>query len=249
MEHTAEGADNSDLATPRAKGRPPRGGTTYRRSGGLIVLIAALAIGFAACGGPDAPSVAQVTTSSSTGRGSTAATVPKNDAAQSLVAWAACMRRHGDPNQADPTIDIHGGINITIPLDAQSLSGAVHDGTAPCNEYLAAASAALRAGTPNLQPPDQAALVRFSQCMRASGVPNYPDPGTGGTTNFNGTGVDPNSPFVQRATKVCGTEIDAPSWWISGAGPPGNVSVQSGPRPGSPGSPRAGVRAVPGTTG
>jgi hypothetical protein len=154
--------------------------------------------------------------------------MPKNNAAQSLVAWAACMRNHGDPNQADPTIDTHGVINITIPSDAESLSNAVHAGTAPCNEYLAAASSALRAGT-SLQAPDQAELVKFSQCMRANGVPNYPDPGTGGTTNFRGTGVDPNSPFVQRATKVCGTKISAPGWWISGTGPPGDIVVSSGP--------------------
>ncbi len=99
----------------------------------------------------------------------------------------------------------------------------------PCNGYLAAASADLRAGATDLTPPDQDALVKYSQCMRANGVPNYPDPGTGGTTNFNGTGIDPNSPFFLRANDKCGKQIDAPSWWISGAGPPGNISVQSGP--------------------
>lgn len=128
----------------------------------------------------------------------------------------------------------------------ESLSNAVHNGTAPCNEYLGAASAELRAGTRTSKPPDQAQLVRFSQCMRANGVPSYPDPGTGGRTDFRGTGVDPSNPFVRRATKVCGRKIDAPSWWISGAGPPGDISVQSGP---SAQRGRAGPSRVPPAAG
>ncbi|HVB04846.1 MAG TPA: hypothetical protein VNF07_01150 [Acidimicrobiales bacterium] len=120
-------------------------------------------------------------------------------------------------------------INIAIPGSAGSLSNAVHSGTAPCNGYLAAASSALRAGARDLTPPNQASLVQYSQCMRANGVPNYPDPGTGGRMNFNGTGIDLNSPFFIRANAICGTKIHAPSWWISGAGPPGDISVQSGP--------------------
>ena len=152
--------------------------------------------------------------------------------------WATCMRSHGDPNQPDPTIDAHGGINIFIPGSAAaSLSNAVHNGTAPCNGYLATASADLRAGATDLTPPDQDALLRYSQCMRANGVPNYPDPGAGSEMNFNGT--DPNSPFFLRANDKCGKQIDAPSWWISGARPPGTsrwrvarcVGTRSAPRP------------------
>ena len=138
-------------------------------------------------------------------------------------------RHHGDPNQPDPTIDSHGGINIAIPGSAQSLSNAVHSGTAPCNGYLAAASSALRVGATDLTPPNQAALVQYAGCMRANGIPNYPDPSTSGRTNFNGLGIDPNSPFFMRANDICGKKIRAPSWWISGAGPPGDISVQSGP--------------------
>ncbi len=206
--------------------------TSHRRPIGVTLGVAVIVLGVAACGGTGSgsPSVANVsTTTNATLGASTASTVPRSDAAQSLVEWANCMRSHGDPNQPDPTIDVHGGIDIFIPGSAGSLSNAVHNGTAPCNGYLATASADLRAGASDLKPPDQDALVKYSQCMRANGVPNYPDPGTGGTTNFNGTGIDPNSPFFGRANDKCGKQIDAPSWWVSGAGPPGNISVQSGP--------------------
>jgi hypothetical protein len=215
-----------------------------RVSGGLAV-IAALALSLAACGGtrPSSASVASVaTTSSAINRGGPGATMPQANAARSLIEWAGCMRSHGDPDQPDPTIDAHDGINIFIPASAQSLSNAVHNGTAPCDQYLAAASAALRAGARDLAPPDQTALLKFSQCMRANGVPRFPDPGTGGTTNFNGTGIDPNSPLFQRANNLCGKKIHAPSWWVTGAGPPGNISVQSGPMCGaSPCPPPNGV--------
>ena len=196
-------------------------------------MVAVVVLGLDACGataGSGSPSVANVSTTTSRHRQREYRDHRAEEhAAQSLVEWANCMRSHGDPNQPDPTIDAHGGINIFIPGSAESLSNAVHNGTAPCNGYLAAASADLRAGATDLTPPDQDALVKYSQCMRANGVPNYPDPGTGGTTNFNGTGIDPNSPFFLRANDKCGKQIDAPSWWISGAGPPGNISVQSGP--------------------
>ena len=202
------------------------------RAGGLAIVIAAYAIGVSACGGPDSGSaaapVASLGTNRATSGRSTVTTAPKNNAGQSLVEWALCMRRHGDPDQSDPTIDAHGVINVYIPGSAASLSDAVHNGTAPCNAYLAGAANALRAAMPAGKPPDQSQLVRFSQCMRENGVPNYPDPGTEGETNFQGTGIDPNSPFVERATNVCGRKINAPGWWISGVGPPGDISVQSG---------------------
>jgi hypothetical protein len=233
----------------------------HRRPGSLslAVALAAIALGLAACGGTGsgAPPVANVSTTSSPNHGGSSATAaPKTNAAQSLVEWASCMRSHGDPNQPDPTIDSHGGIDIAIPSSAESLSNAVHNGTAPCNGYLAAASSALRVGVKDLTPPDQAALVQYAQCMRANGIPNYPDPSTNGRTNFNSLGIDPNSPFFMRANATCGKKIHAPSWWISGAGPPGDISVQSGPMCGnsvcspssSPNRPRPGT-ATPTTGG
>ena len=218
--------------------------TTYLRSGALAVLAAAAAIVLAGCGGGSkSPAVASVATTStpttatgkggSGGGGNSTSTVSKGNATGLLVEWAACMRKHGDPNQTDPSIDVHFGINVTIPLGApQSLSGEVHGGTAPCNQYLAAASSALRAAHPAPPPPsNNASGVKYAACMRANGVPNYPDP-TGNRTNLNG--IDMNSPFFLRANKLCGKQIGAPAWWINGWGPPGNISVSNIP-PGGPG--------------
>jgi hypothetical protein len=188
-----------------ARGGGGRGGRGGRRLGGLAVLVAAAALALAACSG--SPTTAQ----------------PKGNPPQLLDEWAACMRDHGDPGQADPTIDAYSDINITIPTgpDEQALSERVHGGGGPCSQYLSAASLALSGGQP--PPTDNPAQdVKFAECMRANGVPNYPDP-VGGETKFNGTGVDPNSPIVQNTTKVCDEKIGIP--YNNGNPPPGDITV------------------------
>jgi hypothetical protein len=165
--------------------------------------------------------------------------VPKGNATTLLNKWAMCMRSHGDPSQADPTVDAYGLINISIPGDgaeAVLVSGEVHAGADPCNQYIAAAQAALRAANPVPPPPDQAELIKYTDCMRANGLPNYPYPTANMT--FQGTGVDPYSPQVQNVNKLCGTKLHLPGWWISGNGPPGDVSVGNiGPTGNPPGNP------------
>jgi hypothetical protein len=153
---------------------------THWRSGGLAVLVAAAAVGLAACGGgsADPAHVASLGTIPSNGTGSrpnsgsTTTTQPTGNATKLLDQWASCMRTHGDPNQADPAVDAYGVIHVTIPSDAQSVSNEVHAGTDPCNSYLAAAESALRAANPVTPPPDQAELLKYVACMRANGVSN-----------------------------------------------------------------------------
>jgi hypothetical protein len=75
--------------------------------------------------------------------------------------------------------------------------------------------------------------------MRANGVPNYPYPSgpDDRETNFNGTGVNPDSPQVQRVSDVCGKKLGLPAWWTNGWGPPGDISVappKGGPPLGPP---------------
>ena len=45
--------------------------------------------------------------------------------------------------------------------------------------------------------------LRFSNCMRAQGVPNFPDPSSGGNLELTGSGVDAQSPAFQSAQKAC----------------------------------------------
>lgn len=48
--------------------------------------------------------------------------------------------------------------------------------------------------------------LAFAQCMRAHGVPNFPDP-SGGQVNLSG--VNQNSPQFQHAAGICGRPADA----------------------------------------
>ena len=218
--------------------------TTYRLSGGLAALLTAAALALAACSssssppggqGTSSPTVASVppsatVTTISGHSGESTTTLPKTDNATALVdEWATCIRRHGDPNQTDPTIDSHGGINIIVPqgFSSHQFGEDLHNATGTCSEYLAAAQKVLRVEFPAPAfVPDEALLVQYADCMRTNGVPNYPDP-TGDTANLNG--INMNSPVFENANKVCGKQINAPAWWINGWGPPGDISSSSGP--------------------
>ena len=142
-----------------------------------------------------------------------------------LNQWAACERSHGDPDQSDPTVSAGGVIYIAVPQGAQP-AGNLHERTGTCSQYVAQAANELRAANPVAPPPDQAELLKYVACMRANGVPNYPYP-NGDQTNFNGTGVDPDSPAVERVNDLCGKKIGAPTWWINGTNTPGDIEVHT----------------------
>jgi hypothetical protein len=237
-----------------------------RRPGALAILAAAAALALAACSGAAAPQVASLGTSpgTSSGPGTSASTsIPgassspgttnsssggtratiAGNVTSLLNEWAACERSHGDPNQTDPTVSAGGVIYIYVPKNAQP-AGDLHERTGTCSQYVAEAANELRAANPVAPPPDQAELLKYVACMRANGVPNYPYP-DGDQTNFNGTGVDPDSPAVVRVNDLCGKKIGAPAWWINGTDTPGDIEVRTvgmhSPLPGSGGNSASGT--------
>jgi len=197
----------------------------YRRPGGLAVLVAAAAIGLAACGGgPSSPQVASLGNSSgssaSSGNGSgsspatgSSATTPKGSPTQLLDEWAACMRSHGDTNQADPTVTASKLIDIRMPpavpggFNGTNQGGQGNSGPGQfCRAYLTAAQTALRAGQPPPKPPSTAEALKFSECMRANGIPDFPDPTPGQGISLNvgaGGDLNPNNPTFQTASNLC----------------------------------------------
>jgi hypothetical protein len=218
----------------------------YRRSGGLAALAAAAVIGLAACGGSSPAQVASLG-SSDPNSGSPTTTVPKGNPTQLLDEWTVCMRSHGDPNQVDPTIDANKVIHITFPAIAGG-NGPVGLGKGsnnPCQAYLTAASTALRGGQP-LQKPDPAKLEKFSQCMRANGIPDFPDPSGGGLqiNSSAGSDLNPNNPTFQNASKLCAKKYNLPG--LGGGTPqPGSIEATagSGPQGGPGGNGGSGVKS------
>jgi hypothetical protein len=213
---------------------------------GLMVIIAGAALLTAACGGGSGTTqgVASLGTSSGhsgantagsgDGGGSSATAAPKGNPTQLLDQWAACMRSHGDPTQADPTIDANKVIHITMPEGFPGgLFGQNGHGTGPgvhCASYLTAAQTALQAGYSPPKAPSQAALLKYAECMRANGVPDFPDP-VGGSLQFNRATMPPDeltSPAFQKAVKVCTQQTGVHLSGPGGTPPPGTIESNVG---------------------
>lgn len=208
----------------------------YLRSGVLAVVVAATAIGLAGCGGSSPSHVASLNGTSGGGSGGTTTTLPKGTPAQLLDEWASCMRGHGDPDQVDPTIDANKVIHITIPANASGDGpdlGGPNGASGPCGSYLDAASTALRGGQP-LPKPDPAKLLKFSECMRAHGIPDFPDPNGNGISLHTtpGSDLNPNNPTFKNAGKVCAKQVGVLGLAFGGTPPPGAIESQSSSGPG-----------------
>jgi hypothetical protein len=202
----------------------------------LGLALAGLVLLAAGCGGSKSPSVAKLgtTTTPTTTPAKSGGATQHGNAGQLLADWAACMRKHGDPNQADPTIGTDKVIQVTLPAGYdQGLGLGGKGGSNPCGSYMNAASNALRAGQP-VQKPDPAKLVKFSACMRANGIPDFPDPSGGGLSLRRGGDLDPSNPAFQHAQKLCGKQTGLQGPIAGGPPQPGMIRVvgAGGPPPG-----------------
>ncbi|MCL2769094.1 MAG: hypothetical protein FWD42_03155 [Solirubrobacterales bacterium] len=263
---------NTGSAAPRARGGLRNLMHAHRRSGALALSAAAIGVALAAFSGTSSShgaSLGQSARGANSGGGGggssqangsrarSATTGRSESSTRPLDEWTACERTHGDSNQADPTVDAHGVIAITIPPGAMP-AGDPHDVTGTCSQYLAAARRALAGGPPVEGWGDQAKYAQYANCMRANGYHTYPypsgiEPDGHSSTNFNGTGIDPESPAVVNghANQMCGERVGAPAWWINNWGPAGDVTVESGPLAAGPphNSPQPVPVPVPGANG
>ena len=182
-----------------------RGGDRVRRAGLLAIATAVAGVLVAGCsGGPADPGVAGV--SSATASPSQSATV--SGEAEALQ-YAACMRSHGVPDFPDPTVQ-NGSVGFSIT------AGDGVDQNSPQYQSARQACSSLRGGgTANSGSGNLAKELKFAQCMRSHGVPDFPDPNKNG--GFSGTStVNPSSPTFQNAQSTC--------MQLSGLGGPGSSS-------------------------
>jgi hypothetical protein len=201
---------------------------------GMAVLFAAAAPGLAACGGSDSPNVARLEKSSGGGGVSGSTTmVPDGNPTQLLVEWAACVRAHGDPNQADPTVDANNDIDVNWnPAISGGIFGTNKGGQGNagpgqyCRSYLIAAQRALGGGQQSSSP-DQATLLRYAECMRADGIADFPDPVNGTLSlNMGASGdLNPNSPAFENASNLCAHRTGAHVPGAGGTPPPGLIKI------------------------
>jgi hypothetical protein len=112
------------------------------------------------------------------------------------------MRAHGVTDFPDPSAQ--GGYNIAGGPRSSDLNP-----NSPTFQAASRACASLSAKahlTPAQQAQDQAQGVRFSQCMRAHGVRDFPDPSASGSLfiqNQPGSDLNPNNPTFQAAQAAC----------------------------------------------
>ena len=114
------------------------------------------------------------------------------------LAFAECMRSHGVANFPDPSAG--GAINIP---DALGQSPAFQSAAQTCRSKLRPG------GGPHggISESTRLHLLHHAQCMRAHGVPNYPDPNlpSHGPYDFGPPpGINTDAPAFQRAATACG---------------------------------------------
>jgi hypothetical protein len=148
---------------------------------GVLAAVAGMAVLVAACGGG----------------GSSAA--GGSSPYQQAVAYAQCMRAHGVPGFPDP--DSKGNFIIKGP-ELGGSAGQYRSADESCRHLLP------NGGQMTAAQQQQALrqALKFSACMRAHGLPSFPDPTTrnGGVTISVGvSGMNPNSPQFQSAQRAC----------------------------------------------
>ncbi len=128
------------------------GGRDLRRAGVLAAAGAAIALLAAACGGGGSPALAGTT------------------AYQKALAYAQCMRAHGEPSYPDPTSN--GGFIINGQKD--HLNGQLMQSANKTCQHLLPKSAPMTAAQ---QRQVTAQALKYVACMRTHGIPDMPDPG------------------------------------------------------------------------
>jgi hypothetical protein len=201
-----------------------------------LAVLATAVVPIAGCGGSSSsPGVAHLGSSASTsadpagGGSSSPESESSASAQQKIIAFSHCMRTHGVPEFPEPSegrllvrrSEHNGHVTGVNPQSAQ-FQAASKD----------CAKLSPKGGKPP-SPAEQAKLqeqaLKFSQCMRTHGVPNFPDPqfssssgGVGiriGGKQGGPSRIDPSSPQFQAAQKACQSIMPGPKVG------PGNVAV------------------------
>lgn len=157
----------------------------------LSALCLLIAVGTAGCGSP----------------ARTASQDAPADNSTAMVAYAQCMRANGVPDFPDP--DSNGNMRIV----AKKGSGLDMDSTAfkaasqKCQDKLPAGKSEARSGEAEKALEDQ--LLAYAKCIRANGVPDFPDPevSDGRVMMKMGQSASMNSAAFQAAQKACESQL------------------------------------------
>jgi hypothetical protein len=116
---------------------------------------------------------------------------------QKALAYAQCIRAHGVPGYPDP--NSQGQFIVQNGSALPSVSAAVAAAAAAACQKLLPPSMAQ--GPPSGSS-GQGSGLKFSECMRSHGEPDFPDPAANGSFTLP-SGMDAESPQFQSAEKAC----------------------------------------------
>jgi hypothetical protein len=158
------------------------------RRAGVLAVMAVGAVLATACGG-SSPSSSTGLSASSGGSANY----------QKALAYSECMRARGVVNFPDP--DAQGNIIQHVGPGQPADNGSVQQAADKTCRHLLPGGG----GAPiNAQSEIVKKYLKFAQCMRTHGVPNYPDPKVSpGTFDIGLNGFDLNSPQFKAAERAC----------------------------------------------
>jgi hypothetical protein len=176
--------------------RSPRARPSAARAAAAIAAVVVLALLAAACGGRSPSPAGSGSPSSVSGQANT----------PSAVAYSSCMRAHGVPNFPDPTSS--GAIPKGSAQEFGVSSSQYHTAQTACAGLVPVSVGSMQqCEEDGVCPPAlvQQALNlmrRYARCMRAHGVPNWPDPSIGpeGQPLFNVSAVGITYQFTHSSS-------------------------------------------------
>jgi hypothetical protein len=148
------------------------------------------------------------------GSSSKASTTAGSSTIAMLDRYAVCMRAHGVSGFPDPstteTPNSFGidGYNFDLPSTTNTQSPAYESADKTCQSALGSGTSSGGLNAAFVAKARTRALAH-AVCMRAHGVPNFPDPvitvnGRGISQASGGAGINPQSAAFQQAQKICG---------------------------------------------
>ena len=167
------------------------------------VLVSLIALVGAGCGSNAATGSAGSTSSTgsgaSSGNASDAAGTPATKR-EKAVKFAECVRAHGVPHFPDP--DPTGNFNFGVDVSAATFTAAVNACKALQPPGTLSAHRSVR---------QQSAALRFAHCVRANGVPDFPDPVNGqpliDTDHIPSSNKPGGMSILNAATHKCGSVL------------------------------------------
>jgi hypothetical protein len=224
MSFPANGQRDEPVASTRSSANPRRLPARFCWVGFVVGVLVGAGVLAAGCGGTSSgqavASLGKTTTtttaSSAAPSGSKVRLNPRNTA----LAFAQCMRTHGEPNFPEAVFQRH---SARITLHPGS-------GVDPNSPQYAAAYKACKHLLPNngapsqgqsITPAGQADYLKAAACMRKHGIPDFPDPTfRNGAVSFNSrTPIDTNASQYKYALAICQKLIPAGLPYSSSSSP------------------------------